>query len=652
MEKSSVDGSQSVAVKGPDERPAAHPLDPLSAAEISAACSIVREQRGLGKDVRFPWVTLSEPPKNVAWSHRHGEPVEREAEVAVFEPSTGAVHEALVSVSRGAIESWRTVAGAVPPLLVDELVFAFQAVKESAEWQAAMRRRGVTDFELVQVDPWPAGNFGSEGEEGRRLVRCVSYVRTHAEDNGYARPVEGLVAVVDLATAEVIELIDHEVVPVPQAPGNYDVASVGELRQGLKPLVITQPEGPSFEVDGWEIRWQRWRLRVSIHPIEGLVLHTVGYEDAGRVRPILHRASIAEMVVPYGDVATNHWWKNAFDVGEWGLGKMMQSLTLGCDCLGEIRYLDAVIGDDRGGVKTIANAVCLHEEDYGVLWKHVDLWSGAAEVRRSRRMVISFISTVGNYEYAFYWYFYLDGTIQLEVKMTGIVQTSAREPGYQPAYGEVIAPELYAPHHQHLLCARLDFDVDGPSNSVYEVDAVALEPGEDNPNGSVFRARSTLLASESRAQRVVDPFASRYWKVENPSVRNGMGQPVAYKLVPGQAPRLLASPSSSVGRRAGFASKSLWVTPFDPGERHPAGDYPNQSEGGGGLPAWTAADRSLVDTDVVLWHTFGLTHIARPEDWPVLPVESAGFRLKPAGFFDRNPALDVPPSAGGHCSSG
>jgi primary-amine oxidase len=515
-----------------------------------------------------------------------------------------------------------------------------------------MRRRGVTDFELVQVDPWPAGNFGIASEAGRRLVRCVSYVRTHAADNGYARPVEGLVAVVDLATAEVIELVDREVVPVPEAAGNYDPASVGEQRSGLRPLVITQPEGPSFEVEGSEIRWQRWRLLVSVHPIEGVVLHTVGYEDGGRVRPILHRASVAEMVVPYGDTATNHWWKNAFDVGEWGLGKMMQSLTLGCDCLGEIRYLDAVVSDDRGGARTISNAVCLHEEDYGILWKHVDLWSGASEVRRSRRMVISFIATVGNYEYGFYWYLYLDGTIQLEVKLTGIIQTSAREPGVLPACGEVVGPELYAPNHQHLLCARLDFDVDGRSNSVYELDAVSLPAGRDNPEGTAFGSRATLLTSEAEAQRMIDPLAARCWKVVNPSSLNGLGQPVGYKLVPGQSTCLLASPSSSVGRRAAFASKSLWVTPFDPGERRPAGDYPNQSSGGDGLPAWTAADRPLVDTDVVLWHTFGLTHVPRPEDWPVTPVDYAGFVLKPAGFFDRNPALDVPPTTNGHCSNG
>ncbi len=130
-----------------------------------------------------------------------------------------------------------------------------------------------------------------------------------------------------------------------------------------------------------------------------------------------------------------------------------------------------------------------------------------------------------------------------------------------------------------------------------------------------------------------------------------MGQPTAYKLLPGATPTLLAGPESSIGRRAAFAAHNLWVTPFSPEERRAAGDYPNQGSGGAGLAAWTAQDRRLVDTDIVLWHSFGVTHVPRPEDWPVMPVESAGFSLVPFGFFDRNPALDVPPSPDGHCDA-
>jgi primary-amine oxidase len=298
----------------------------------------------------------------------------------------------------------------------------------------------------------------------------------------------------------------------------------------------------------------------------------------------------------------------------------------------------------------IENAICMHEEDYGILWKHVDLFSGRGDVRRSRRLVLSFISTVGNYDYGFFWYLYLDGNIQLEVKLTGIVSPMAIEPGTQPEFANVVAEGVAAPHHQHLFCARLDFDVDGSVNEVLEVDAEPLPPGPDNPWLNAFRAKATRLDTEQRAQREIDPTRSRTWRIANPQSRNGLGQPVAYRLVPATTtPTLFAHADSPIGRRAGFARHNLWVTPYDDRERRAAGDYVNQHEGGDGLPRWTEQDRSLVDADVVVWYTFGVTHFVRPEDWPVMPVEYCGFLLTPFGFFDRNPALDVPPAAE-HCA--
>ena len=417
------------------------------------------------------------------------------------------------------------------------------------------------------------------------------------------------------------------------------------MRDDLEPLEIVQPDGASFVVDGNHVRWSRWSFRVGFDPYEGLVLHTVGYHDGDRVRPVLHRASISEMVVPYGDPGPMHGWKNAFDAGEWGLGRMGNSLQLGCDCLGVIHYFDAVLSTEQGQPYAVPNAICLHEEDYGILWKHHDLHGGTDETRRSRRLVVSFIATVGNYEYGFYWYFYLDGNIQLEVKLTGIVSPMAIAPGEQPEFANVIAPGIAAPHHQHLFSARLDLDVDGPVNSVYEVEAEAVPPGPDNPWGNAFRPRVTPLASELAARRDTNAATSRTWRVVNEASRNGLDQPVGYKLVPTvSTPTMLASPDSSVGRRAGFARHNLWVTPYRADERRAAGEFPNQHAGGDGLPRWTAADRSLVDTDVVLWYTFGVTHFVRPEDWPVMPVEYTGFLLSPFGFFDRNPALDVAPT--------
>ena len=637
-----------------DTAPVTHPLEPLTAGEIEAAMTILHAREGAGDRLRIVSVTLDEPTKETVRAFTPGDPVERSARVVCYDRDQRQTSVAVISVTAGSLTSWTDVDGVQPHLILDEVMIVEKVMKNDERYVAALARRGVTDLDSVQIDPWPAGNFGLPvDQQGRRICRAVSYVRHHPTDNGYAHPIENLVAIVDYDTAELVELIDGEAVPVPQASGRYDVEGIeerGETMRHLAPLDIVQADGPGFTVEGNLLSWERWSMRVSVYPIEGLVLHQITWHSDDGDRPILYRAALGDMVVPYGSTMTNHWFKNAFDAGEIGLANLLNSLELGCDCLGEIHYLDSLVTDPDGKVSTKRNAVCIHEEDFGVLWKHYDAGTDTVEVRRSRRLVVSSIATVGNYEYAFYWHFYLDGTIELLLKMTGIVQTQALADGETPVRATPIGPNLAAPHHQHLFCFRLDFDLDGGTNTVSEVDVVALPAGADNPYDNAFDTVTTTFTTELEAQRIADPAASRTWLIENRNQLNGMGQPVGFKLMPGYSPTLLAGPDSAIAKRATFATRNLWVTPFDREERHPAGEFPNLHAGGDGLGRWTAADRPIEDTDVVVWHTFGATHIVRPEDWPVMPVEMLGFTMKPFGFFDRNPTLDLSPE-GPHCAS-
>ena len=624
-----------------------HPLDPLTAEEIAEASAILKSQRTLGPRTRFETVVLREPDKDVALAHQAGDPIRREAFLVVLDNDAAATYEAVVSLDARRVVSWEHIPGVQPRVMFDEFIECEAAVRADARFQAAIKKRGITDPSLVMVDPWSAGNYGYADEEGRRLVLCRNFARSSPTDNGYARPIEGVTAVVDLNRMEVVRVDDYGVAPLPPEPGNYGAEFVGKFREDLKPLEITQPEGPSFQVDGWKVTWQKWHLRVGFTPREGLVIHTVGYEDQGRVRPILYRAALSDMVVPYGEPGKDHYRKNAFDAGEYGIGSLTNSLTLGCDCLGEIYYFDAVLNTGGGEAFTIPNAVCMHEEDYGILWKHTDWRSGQTEVRRSRRLVISSIATVGNYEYGFFWYFYQDGTIQMEIKLTGIINTAGIAEGETPKYGTIVAPQLNAHIHQHFFNFRMDMNVDGGENSVFEVNTVAVPPGPDNPHGNAFYAEKTLLGTEHDAQRVIDPMSGRYWLVSNTSRKNKLGQPVSYKLMPGENILPFARPDASIIKRAGFMTKHLWVTPYDRDEISATGPYPNQHPGGAGLPEYTKNNRNVADTDVVLWYTLGYHHVPRPEDWPISPVAYCGFSLKPVSFFDTNPVLDLPPSD--HC---
>jgi primary-amine oxidase len=626
-----------------------HPLDPLTPAEIRAAAAIARHSLALPDTVRFAAIHLLEPEKEAVRQHRPGNPVERRAWIVVMDTAAGTLHDGVVHLGSATVERWTERPGLQGPLLLDEYERAAEVIRNDPRWQAAVRRRGITDPKQVRIDAWMIGNFGIPEEQGRRLCASLAYFVERPGDLPYARPIEGVVAYVDLTTMTLTRVLEADPVPIPADPGRYDTASVGPLREGLRPLEITQPDGPSFSVDGHEICWQNWRFRWSFNAREGLVLHTIEWDDHGSVRPIVYRASLSEMVVPYGDPDPAHFWQGAFDLGDFGIGRGLNSLELGCDCLGVIQYFDVVSHDDFGEPLVVRQGICLHEEDFSILWKHWDFVEDHTEVRRQRRLVISAIGTNLNYDYGYYWYFYLDGSIEFEVKLTGVMQTKAVAAGSTDPYARVVAHGLAATHHQHLFNARLDMEVDGARNTVQELDIVAAEDGPDNPYRTAIVTRTTPLRREAEGRRRADAALGRTWLISSADRRNAYGEPTAYQLVPQAGPTLLAAPTSSLGLRAEFARHHLWVTPFAEDERHAGGEYPNQHPGGSGLPEWTAGNRSIEATDVVLWHTFGTSHAARPEDWPVMPVERAGFRLRPWGFFDRNPSLDVPPSTGNHC---
>ncbi|WP_251438485.1 primary-amine oxidase [Microbacterium sp. USTB-Y] len=626
---------------------ATHPLDPLSATEITAARDHLVAEGRLGESVRVAYLSLREPAKSVL---RSGGPVPREARAILLDTATGATTDVLIDLRAGTTISAVDVDPALSgqaPVLFEEFDAIEGILKADEGWRSALASRGLTPDD-VRVAPLSAGIFDYEGEEGRRLLRGLAFVQRDEHDYAWGHPVDQLVAFVDMIERKVVRIIDDGPAAIPMANDNFEDPEItGPLRTDLKPLHITQPEGPSFTLDGNVLRWQKWDLHVGFDAREGLVLGQIGFDDHGTRRSIVERASIAEMVVPYGDPAPYRSWQNYFDTGEYLVGRDANSLELGCDCLGEITYISPVVADDFGNPREIPQGICIHEEDFGLLWKHTDEWAQHRSSRRQRRLVVSFFTTVGNYDYGFYWYFSLDGTIQFEAKATGIVFT-ARYPGEGYPYASQIAPGLAAPYHQHLFCARLDMAVDGERNAVHELDLKRVPQGEGNPHGNAFTRSRRVLGTESEARRRADGSLGRVWEVVNTEKRNVVGEPVAYTLFPEGQPTLAAADGSSISRRAAFATEHLWVTRYAEGERYPAGDFVNQSVGSPGLPEFQKADRGIDGEDIVLWHSFGLTHFPRTEDWPIMPVDYTGFTLKPTGFFDKNPALDAPPSPSGH----
>jgi primary-amine oxidase len=611
--------------------------------------------------VKFNCITLHEPKKAeyAAFRAGTGPRPDRKAFSIVLKKGTPEVSEVIVSLSSRRIESWRQLKNVMPTLTPDDLDVTERVAREDPRVIEACREIGITDMSKVYFDAWAIGIDERWGFE-RRLQQALPYYRSSPRDNQYAHPLDFTV-VTDTETEEILAVdvrrVNGERTAVPLENHNYLPEFIADsYRSVLKPVDITQPQGVSFRMNGSEIEWAGFKMHIGFNYREGIVLSDVRVHDPyeNRERMLFNRISLVEMVVPYGCPKTPHHRKHAFDIGEYGCGLMTNSLKLGCDCKGAIHYLDAVLATSTGEPSVIENAVCIHEEDNGLLYKHTDFRDGNVISARDRKLVISQIITAANYEYAFYHTFSLDGTYKLETKLTGILNSYCLHPSEQAApYGSEVSPRIDAQNHQHLFSLRVDPEIDGPDNTVVQTDALAAEApvgSEANPYGNAFYAKKTPLRTAREGTASYCHETGRSWDITNPSKVNASKKPASYKIINPQSPAVLPKPGSVVYKRAGFAREGLWVVPYRDNERYPAGDYVCQSTGEPNYPDnetvvdWAARDESIDNRDIVCYIQFGLTHFPRTEDFPIMPAEPVSVMMRASNFFQKNPALWVPPS--------
>ncbi|KAH4801563.1 amine oxidase [Parastagonospora nodorum] len=641
---------------------AVHPLDPLSPEEIAATVLVVRAQHS---NVVFNAVTLKEPSKVElkAWLASKQGPTalpHRIADVVAIGQGSK-VYDAHVDLTENKLIKWELVDGVQPMITPEDLQIVEGIIRRDEGVIEECRISGIPreDMHKVFADPWTIG-FDERFGSSIRLQQALMYYRPDGSDDcQYAHPLD-FCPIFDSDALKVIH-IDVPKTRRPlgkQAPTNYHGKKHGEYRTDLKPIQIYQPNGVSFSLEGRILSWANWKFHVGFNYREGIVLSNITFNDKNthtgvRDRSIFSRLALAEMLVPYGNPEAPHHRKHAFDFGEYGAGAMSNSLTLGCDCKGSIQYLDFDCVTKHGAVRTVKNAVCIHEEDAGILFKHTDFRDDSSTVTRARKLIVSHIFTAANYEYCVYWIFYLDGTIQLEIKLTGILNTYSLNPGEDAApWGTEVYPGVNAHNHQHLFCLRIDPSIDGDNNTVMQVDALPSEEpvgSAGNPYGNAFYAKKTKLATMGSSMCDYNADTSRTWDIANPNCLNPYSKkPTSYKLVSREVPRLMPKEGSLVWKRGGFARHAIHVTKYKEDQLFPAGRHVPQTSGEPslGLPEWIAANphESVDNTDIVVWHTFGLTHFPSPEDFPVMPAEPMSILLRPRNFFTENPCMDVPPS--------
>ncbi|KAF8633538.1 hypothetical protein AX15_001342 [Amanita polypyramis BW_CC] len=688
-----------------------HPLDSLTPDEIGTISKtllkLMATRHGHEKvALKFVTCSLLPPPKHAVLAClgiplQAGSEPERQrtivrcAEVDFIDVLHGHIYHAVLSATEGSwtLDNLETLPdGVQPQITVAELIACEEIVRGDETVQKLAGEVGIEPHQ-IRCDGWAIG-YDDRFPQTKRLQQGILFARLYDHDNLYAHPLDfipvvdsnaGKVLHIDFAphyhkspnelvlsapttsppglgsAQEALAAANRERIPPPLKPFDFlpDLMAKTEEggyrpREGLKPLHITQPEGVSFKLDGHLLEWQGWKMHVAYNQREGIAISTITFNDHGEIRPIFYRLSLAEMVVPYGAPEHPHPRKFAFDSGEYGMGTMANELSIGCDCVGHIQYLPGTFIGDAGNPVTIKNVICVHEEDSGVLWKHTDYRvGGRSQTVRRRRLVVSMVCTLANYEYIWNYLFYQDGSIEFEVRLTGILQVYVTKDGEPNPYGTTVAPGINAHYHQHLFCVRVDPMIDGLRNSLVETDILPLPDAPTgssmNHAGNAFIARDTIIKTESA--REWNYSTDRKWKIINPArTHYSSGKNVGYTIMTksGAVP-LIPRPDSYIAKRATFATKSLWVCRDIEGDgvgtirMWPAGKYVPQTRESpeDSVWNWVKGEQNVDNEDILVFVTVGVTHIPRPEDWPVMPVEHLSVIFKPNSFFDKNPSMDV-----------
>jgi primary-amine oxidase len=619
-----------------------HPLDPLTSAEIRKVVQILKDSKATtGKDI-FNIINLKEPTKREVLAYKPGAPFSREAFTSFYDYSKNGITEAVIDLNAGKVISAKNIPNVIGMGLEADSV-ANAIVKKDKAWVAALKKRNISIDSVTHRSVF-TGDMGI-GPVGHREQLVIARRKKNNID------IEGLMAYTDFTTGKILKIVDEGNSFSGMVDLNYfNKDSVKEEFGVPNPIIITQPGGHSFKVNGHEITFQNWKIRYGVDNREGLVIYDVRFMDKGKERKVMYRGSMPEMLVPYGSPDLFQASYNFFDAGEYRLGQSTaRSLSPGADAPENAEYMPAIMHRENGEPFQVDRAVAIFEEFGGTLWRH------GTVSRRATNLAIKYYTMIENYDYGFTWRFKEDGTIDVDVELTGIVEVKGvhrttemdmpdkNDLSYNGhSFGTLVHPHVEAINHQHFFVFRLDMDIDGAqSNSVMEMNSKLVPLGKDNPYGNAFYVDHTRFNAEKEAQRDVNYESARNWHIMNNGEMNDLGQHIGYMLMPGLQAKAFVPAESLLRKKAGFLNHQIWVTQYNEGEVYPAGRYPASNKVYDGLPEWTAKNRSIGNNDIVVWYVAGITHIVRPEEWPVMPTHHLGFSLMPFGFFSSNPTMGI-----------
>ncbi|KAL5541588.1 hypothetical protein UlMin_009298 [Ulmus minor] len=622
-----------------------HPLDPLTPSELTLVRTIVQKDYSISsQNLTFQYVGLDEPDKLslLKWQYKSKtaaastKPPPRRALVhARLHKQT---HEILLDLSTNSILSKQVHHGhGFPVLTIEEQTLASSLPLKYEPFIESVNKRG------LEI---------SHGKS-RRVVKVQCFYAKETA-NLYVRPLEGVLLVVDLDEMKIVEYHDRFRVTIPKAEGTEFRASKLKPPFGprLNGVAMVSPAGPGFKIDGHSISWANWKFHLGFDARVGSIISQASIYDVEKhkYRRVLYRGYVSELFVPYMDPTEDVYFKTFFDCGEFGFGESAVSLEPFTDCPSNAVFMDAYYGGRDGKPVKIPNAFCVFERHAGnILWRHTEtaiLGEEIREVRADASLVVRMVSTVGNYDYILDWEFKPAGSIKVGVGLTGILETKAvsythNDQIEEDLYGELLAENTVAIHHDHYLTYHLDLDVDGEANSFVKTNLVTKRAKDQGtPRKSYWTVEKETAKTEVDARLQVGSKPSEL-SVINPNKRTKVGNNFGYRLLPSSPANPLLSGDDYPQIRAAFTNHNVWVTPYNKSEKWAGGTFVDQSRGEDTLEAWSLRNRKIENKDIVLWYTMAFHHVPSQEEFPIMPTLSGGFELRPTNFFESNPVLKV-----------
>ncbi|KAE9602129.1 hypothetical protein Lal_00049409 [Lupinus albus] len=627
-----------------------HPLDPLTEQEITLVQTIVLRKYPTSRNrLTFHYVGLDDPDKAaiLKWQ-QSSKLVEINRKSFVIVIINSQIHEILIDLKAKLIVSDNIYKGnGFPTLSVEEQGQAIELPLKYGPFIASVNKRGLNLSEVV-CSSFSIGWYGEA--KSKRSVRVECFMKEDTA-NIYVRPINGITIQVDLDKMKIFEYHDTEIEPVPTANNTEYRASRQRPPFGPKQHSLTshQPQGPGFQINGHSVSWANWKFHIGFDVRAGVIISLASIYDIEKhkSRRVLYRGYISELFVPYQDPSEDWYYKTFFDAGEFGFGQSMVPLVPNLDCPPNAQFLDAHFSQADGTPTTLNNAFCVFEQYGNIMWRHTETGipnENIVETRTEVNLIVRSIVTVGNYDNILDWEFKASGSIKLGIALSGMLEIKAVEIKHKSEikkeqHGTLVSANSIGVYHDHFYIYHLDLDIDGEYNSFEKTNLKTVKVTDGSSKRKSYWTIETETAKTESDGKIKIGTNPTELAVVNPNKQTSIGNDVGYRLIPGPAVHPLLTEDDYPQIRGAFTNNNVWVTPYNRTEKWAGGLYVDQSHGEDTLAVWTKRNRDIKNKDIVLWHVVGVHHVPTQEDFPIMPLLSTGFELRPTNFFERNPVL-------------